>query len=476
MPIETLSITTACVSLTENVDALTARIQSFVSRTCDSYRGLDAVSEELFSLGLCLEYLKSHSGKYNWVQPILASTGEVVAAVGETLIKLDSSDKSGGTITWAENGANDLNKLSLRLQSHKASLEIALTLLTLLRNAVVDDDTSSIRGDVIAAAFTVDEITAALSATPDNFALQSRVRSTLHQKSQAAGAPEELIQINTAQIFEFRNNDGHPGSTDTSGTTPDFETLHGVVLPDFRSKTAPEDPGYRLPQGSMSELSRGDIHQLPQDDAGPPNTVAIEMNSPRESEEHVESDFEDSEDSLPEVFGLIAAEQEVSEGHGLGCFCPSTSRNTGQNISAWVDFMKLGFEMGVGRAPRDSSSLGERDIGWSNGTYEREAKHQQDTPPSSPTRPKIPPLAPALDVVTPSRARPGPLAEGRAHTESVFSKQVGPFFRAPNPQLSPPPSPSSERHASIKTSAITGSEGPRSHVMRAVEEIEQRKR
>jgi hypothetical protein len=139
MPIEPLSIVVACTSLISNVGKASVEIYAFVSKVRDAHRDLDAVLKELSSLGLCLETLRNDAMvTTNRVpQPlehrvvlVLVNTAEVVKEMREMLDNL-SSDRFGNQMKWAIYGQNAMNKLRSRLESHKASLEIALALLTL---------------------------------------------------------------------------------------------------------------------------------------------------------------------------------------------------------------------------------------------------------------------------------------------------------------------------------------------------------
>jgi hypothetical protein len=173
-----------------------------------------------------------------------------------------------------------------------------------------------------------------------------------------------------------------------------------------------------------------------------------------ESEEGmVESDFEDLCDAHPEVFGLIAAEQEVTEGHSFGPFSPSLSRIAGQSFSPLADFLTLGREMGLGRVRDsrygDTSAPETRDTRWSHGTYDGGPNNQEVTPPTSPAAGSTtPPPTPAQEVRTPTSEGPGSLAKEKGPTRSFKAKKDGPFFRGSYPQLSPPPSPTTARHVS----------------------------
>lgn len=139
MPIEPLSIAVACTSLISNVGKTSLEIYSFVSKVRDAHRDLDAVLKELSSLGLCLETLRNDAMVTSKRVPqplehrvllVLVNTAEVVKEMREMLDSL-SSDRFGNQMKWAIYGQDDMNKLRNRLESHKASLEIALALLTL---------------------------------------------------------------------------------------------------------------------------------------------------------------------------------------------------------------------------------------------------------------------------------------------------------------------------------------------------------
>lgn len=139
MPVEPLSIAVACTSLISNVGKTSLEIYSFVSKVRDAHRDLDAVLKELSSLGLCLETLKNDAMVVSRRVPqpleqrvllVLVNTAAVVKEIREMLDNL-SSDRFGNQMKWAIYGQNDMNKLRNRLESHKASLEIALALLNL---------------------------------------------------------------------------------------------------------------------------------------------------------------------------------------------------------------------------------------------------------------------------------------------------------------------------------------------------------
>ena len=139
MPLDPLSITTSCVSLTASIGKLSIEIYSFVSRVRDAHRDLDAVLKELSSLGLCIGTLRNDAMVMSQRVPeslehrlllVLVNTAEVVKDMQLILNNL-SSDKFGNKMRWAIYGQDDMNKLRSRLEAHKASLEIALALLTL---------------------------------------------------------------------------------------------------------------------------------------------------------------------------------------------------------------------------------------------------------------------------------------------------------------------------------------------------------
>jgi len=136
---ETLAIVGTCIGLISTIGTLSTKIHSFVSRTRDAHRDLDAVLKELSSLGLCLETLRSDAMVTSKRVPpavehrvllVLVNTAEVVQSMKEMLDEL-SSDKFGNKMRWAIHGQADMNKLRSGLEAHKAALEIALALLTL---------------------------------------------------------------------------------------------------------------------------------------------------------------------------------------------------------------------------------------------------------------------------------------------------------------------------------------------------------
>ena len=133
------SITVACFSLANSIGKLSTNIYSFVSRARDAHRDLDAVLKELSSLGLCIETLRNDAlvkaeripkSLEHRVLLVLANTGEVIKDMRQLLKDL-SSERFGNKMRWALSGQDNMNKLRSRLEAHKASLEIALALLTL---------------------------------------------------------------------------------------------------------------------------------------------------------------------------------------------------------------------------------------------------------------------------------------------------------------------------------------------------------
>lgn len=136
---EPLSIIVSCTSLISSIGKISFEIYSFVSRFRDAHRDLDAVLKELSSLRLCLETLRNDKVVVSNRLPlplekrvllVLSNTGEVVKDMRRILISL-SSDRFGNKMRWAFYGEDEMNKLRSRLESHKASVEITLSLLAL---------------------------------------------------------------------------------------------------------------------------------------------------------------------------------------------------------------------------------------------------------------------------------------------------------------------------------------------------------
>ncbi|EXJ74276.1 uncharacterized protein A1O5_02572 [Cladophialophora psammophila CBS 110553] len=217
MPVEPLSIAVACTSLISNVGKTSLDIYSFVSKVRDAHRDLDAVLKELSSLGLCLETLRNDAMVTSKRVPqplehrvllILVHTAEIVKEIQEMLAKL-SSDRFGNHMKWAMYGQNDMNKLRNRLESHKASLEIALALLTLSLTTAIKDDTSSIRRNVKETAFGLDQIAQVLVALPERVAAQlqgsalneTTIVDTIRPALQLPAPPEPPV-ANSARKLE----------------------------------------------------------------------------------------------------------------------------------------------------------------------------------------------------------------------------------------------------------------------------------
>ena len=131
---EPLSNAATCTSLISSVGKASFEIYSFVSKVRDAHRDLDAVLKELSSLGLCSETLRNDAMVTSNRVPrpledklllVLLNTAEVVKEIREMVDHLHS-DRFGNKLQWAIYGQGDMNKLRNRLESHKASLEIAL--------------------------------------------------------------------------------------------------------------------------------------------------------------------------------------------------------------------------------------------------------------------------------------------------------------------------------------------------------------
>ncbi|KIW92118.1 uncharacterized protein Z519_07102 [Cladophialophora bantiana CBS 173.52] len=243
MPVEPLSIVVACTSLISNVGKTSLDIYSFVSKVRDAHRDLDAVLKELSSLGLCLETLRNDAMVTSKGVPqplehrvllILVHTAEVVKEIQEMLGKL-SSDRFGNHMKWAMYGQNDINKLRNRLESHKASLEIALALLTLSLTTAIKDDTSSIRRNVKETAFGLDQIAQVLVALPERVAAQlqgsalneATIVDTIRPALQPAAPPEAPVANSTRKLEglfpPMNSNDQTLSNCDAAAIQPSRE-------------------------------------------------------------------------------------------------------------------------------------------------------------------------------------------------------------------------------------------------------------
>ena len=148
-----LSISTACVSLIATLGRIFPQIVSFVSDVRNARRDMDAVSRELHSLSLSLEYLRDDSikigypeGSHQTLITVLGNCGHVVNEI-EALLNKMASGNVGRRMQWTIYGRDDMNRLRSRLEAHKSAIDIALDMVSIQLISAVKDDTQDLKAD-----------------------------------------------------------------------------------------------------------------------------------------------------------------------------------------------------------------------------------------------------------------------------------------------------------------------------------------
>lgn len=135
--VEPLSIATACVSLTTGIAILLLQLNAFISTTCDAPAEMRGVLEELTSLRLSVESLRTNSnvvhhpvGMQESLVSVLTSCDSVRREMSVILGKM-SSMKLARKIQWTVRGQRDMNRLRVSLESHKSALNVVPGLTTM---------------------------------------------------------------------------------------------------------------------------------------------------------------------------------------------------------------------------------------------------------------------------------------------------------------------------------------------------------
>ncbi|KAH7226379.1 hypothetical protein BKA60DRAFT_591811 [Fusarium oxysporum] len=138
-----LSIATGCATLISTIGSLSLSINSFV-RTCREARGdLDRVARELLSLQTVLELIQEDVADESKTFPttlerhvsgIVTNCNSVAVELQECITKYSGDNRLKSKASWAINGQGDVAKLRSNLEAHKAALELALDMLSLLTN------------------------------------------------------------------------------------------------------------------------------------------------------------------------------------------------------------------------------------------------------------------------------------------------------------------------------------------------------
>lgn len=134
-----LSITTSCVGLLSSIADLSILISKFTLDFRDARKDMDAVRRELSSLSLCVENLRDDTSKPCDTYPptvqrslidVLGNCDDVMVEM-KTLLDKMSSKSVGRRVQWATVGHGEMNKLRSRLEAHKATIDIALEMVSM---------------------------------------------------------------------------------------------------------------------------------------------------------------------------------------------------------------------------------------------------------------------------------------------------------------------------------------------------------
>lgn len=136
---EPISISASCVGIVKSIVDLSLLIGKFVANVRDARKDMDAVQRELSSLRLCVESLQTDSQNPDLHYPavlqrslvdVLANCDGVIAEMTRLLQKMSSSS-IGRYVQWVANGRGDMDKLRSRLEAHKATIDIALDMVSM---------------------------------------------------------------------------------------------------------------------------------------------------------------------------------------------------------------------------------------------------------------------------------------------------------------------------------------------------------
>jgi hypothetical protein len=135
-----LSITATCVGLASTITRTSLVVISFVKDVRSARSDLDSISRELSSLKTILELLAEDVNDsttqsipqtlQKQITGIITNCTGVVVDIEKTLAKHEGG-RTSKAAKWVAFGKNDVAKLQLSLEAHKAALEIALDMVTL---------------------------------------------------------------------------------------------------------------------------------------------------------------------------------------------------------------------------------------------------------------------------------------------------------------------------------------------------------
>ena len=132
------SITGTCVGLVATIATLTQQITQFVGDVRDSARDMGAIRRELSDLSFVVERLRDDTSGGNIQYPadlqerlpeVLTNCEDVMTDIQTVLQKMSSGKMK--RMQWAATGQTEVKKLKSRLNAHKMTIEMALSMITL---------------------------------------------------------------------------------------------------------------------------------------------------------------------------------------------------------------------------------------------------------------------------------------------------------------------------------------------------------
>ncbi|XEV04989.1 hypothetical protein FSHL1_010276 [Fusarium sambucinum] len=150
-----LSITTACIGLIGTVATTTLAVTNFTRECREARSDLTSINGELSQLQLVLELLRDDTTvsddqilPESLQEQILSIIDNCSAVVSKINLVLDRHSGKVGALKWATFGKNEVIGLRMSLEAHRASLNLALELVSISLSKAIKNDTTAIRTDV----------------------------------------------------------------------------------------------------------------------------------------------------------------------------------------------------------------------------------------------------------------------------------------------------------------------------------------
>ncbi|KAM0489833.1 hypothetical protein ACHAP8_012183 [Fusarium lateritium] len=150
-----LSITTACIGLIGAVATTTLSVTNFTRECREARSDLTSINGELSQLQLILELLRDDTTASDdrilpesLQEQILSIIDNCSAVVSKINLVLDKHSGKVGALKWATFGKNEVIGLRISLEAHRASLNLALELVSVSLSKAIKNDTTAIRTDV----------------------------------------------------------------------------------------------------------------------------------------------------------------------------------------------------------------------------------------------------------------------------------------------------------------------------------------